>query len=90
VSPNFGHGFLPRIGPEDHLAIDRCVGPASLWHAAIDLPWAVIDAAWAERPPDTLNGLRTTEGTAEGADRYFSMRSMASRPVIARTRAGQG
>jgi acetyl esterase/lipase len=58
VSPDFGHGFLPRIGSDNHLAIDRCVGPSSLWHDALDLPWAVVDAAWAEAHPEELNGLR--------------------------------
>lgn len=54
---NFGHGFLPRIGSDNHKAVDRRLGPAQLWSAPIDLPWAMIDAAWAERRPEVLEAL---------------------------------
>ena len=45
-----GHGFIPRIGEENYKAVDRCVGPADLFNPdPLDLPWAIIDGAWAER-----------------------------------------
>jgi hypothetical protein len=58
MSLGFGHGFLPRVGSENHFAIDRCVGAPSLWNDSLDLPWAIVDAAWAERHPTDLEGLR--------------------------------
>ncbi len=53
------HGFIPRIGEENYKAVDRCVGPADLFNPdPLNLPWAVIDGAWAERRPELLNTLR--------------------------------
>ena len=47
-----GHGFIPRIGEENYKAVDRCVGPADLFKPdPLDLPWAIIDGAWAEGRP---------------------------------------
>jgi hypothetical protein len=55
---DFGHGFLPRIGEENYKAVDRCVGPADLFADPLDLPWAIVDGAWAEGKPELLGTLR--------------------------------
>lgn len=56
---DLGHGFIPRIGEENYKAVDRCVGPADLFNPdPLDLPWAIIDGAWAEGRPELLNTLR--------------------------------
>lgn len=54
----FGHGFIPRIGSENYKAVDRCLGPGDLWSAPLDLPWALVDGAWAEKDPTVLGALR--------------------------------
>lgn len=55
-----GHGFIPRVGEENYKAVDRCVGQADLFNPdPLDLPWAIIDGAWAEGRPELLNTLRT-------------------------------
>jgi hypothetical protein len=56
---DFGHGFVPRIGSENYLAVDRCLGPDDLFAQSLDLPWAVIDGAWAEQKPELLGTLRS-------------------------------
>jgi hypothetical protein len=58
VDPDFGHGFIPRIGEENYKVVDRCVGPADLFSPSLDLPWAIVDGAWAEQKPDLLKTLR--------------------------------
>ncbi len=55
---DFGHGFIPRIGEENYKAVDRCVGPTDLFSTALDLPWAIVDGAWAEQKPELLGTLR--------------------------------
>lgn len=55
---NFGHGFIPRLGEENYKAVDRCVGPADLFSSALDLPWALVDGAWAEQKPELLGTLQ--------------------------------
>lgn len=45
---NFGHGFLARVGRDNYKAVDRCLGPGELWADPLDLPWAIVDGAWAE------------------------------------------
>ena len=55
---DFGHGFIPRIGEENYKAVDRCVGPTDLFFSSLDLPWAIVDGAWAERKPELLGTLR--------------------------------
>ena len=55
-----GHGFIPRIGEENYKAVDRCVGPADLFSPdTLELPWAIIDGAWAEGRPELVNTLRS-------------------------------
>jgi hypothetical protein len=58
VDLDFGHGFIPRIGEENYKAVDRCVGPTDLFSSALDLPWALVDGAWAEQKPELLGTLR--------------------------------
>ncbi len=56
---DFGHGFVPRIGQENYKAVDRCIGPADLFTSTpLDLPWAIVDGAWAESRPELLDTLR--------------------------------
>ena len=58
---NFGHGFLPRIGVDNYKAVDRCVGSTDLFASRpLELPWAVVDGAWAESAPALLDTLRTS------------------------------
>jgi hypothetical protein len=58
VDLDFGHGFIPRIGEENYKAVDRCVGPTDLFSSSLDLPWAIVDGAWAEQKPELLTTLR--------------------------------
>jgi hypothetical protein len=58
VDLDFGHGFIPRIGEENYKAVDRCVGPTDLFSSSLDLPWAIVDGAWAEQKPELLGTLR--------------------------------
>jgi hypothetical protein len=59
VDLDFGHGFIPRIGESNYKAVDRCVGPADLFNQTVlDLPWAIVDGAWAHQTPDLLATLR--------------------------------
>ena len=52
---DFGHGFIPRVGEENYKAIDRCIGATDLFNPeVIDLPWAIVDGAWASRRPELL------------------------------------
>ena len=81
----FGHGFIPRIASQNYKAVDRCLGPDTLLDARLDLPWAVVDAQWAERNPDFLVSLQAhgTKFVLDGsAWRYrygptFDVRTMA-------------
>lgn len=65
-----GHGFIPRIGEANYRAVDRCVGPMDLFNPdPLDLPWGVVDGAWAERRPELLDTLRR-HGTRLLIDTY--------------------
>lgn len=55
---DFGHGFIPRIGSQNYKAVDRCLGPDTLFDAPVDLPWAIVDAPWAEKNPEFLGSLQ--------------------------------
>lgn len=56
---SFGHGFIPRVGEDNYKAVDRCIGPADLFtQTQLDLPWAIVDGAWAEGRPEVLNALK--------------------------------
>ncbi|MYG94717.1 MAG: hypothetical protein F4138_07015 [Acidimicrobiia bacterium] len=55
----FGRGFIPRIGKDNYKAVDRCVGPANLFSdVALEVPWAIVDGAWAEGKPELLDTLK--------------------------------
>ena len=50
---SFGHGFVPRIGRQDHKALDCTLAPPGLFEdEPSDVPWVVVHGAWAT--PDTL------------------------------------
>lgn len=55
---DFGHGFIARVGSDSYKAVDRCLGPGDLWSEALDLPWAIVDGAWADKDPSVLDPLR--------------------------------
>ncbi len=55
---SFGHGFIPRIASQNYKAVDRCLGPDTLLDAPLDLPWAIVDAPWAEKNQEFLASLR--------------------------------
>ncbi|MXW42900.1 MAG: hypothetical protein F4X48_04000 [Acidimicrobiia bacterium] len=58
----FGHGFIPRIGKNNYKAVDRCIGPTDLFTTlTLDLPWAIVDGAWAEGKPELLDTLKANE-----------------------------
>jgi hypothetical protein len=49
---SFGHGFVPRIGRENHRALDRALAPPSLFgDEPSEIPWIIVDGAWIK--PDT-------------------------------------
>jgi hypothetical protein len=82
----FDHGFIPRIGGQNYKAVDRCLGPDSLFDAPLNMPWAIVDAPWAEKNQDFLTSLRAqgTQTLLDGAWwRYrfsptFDVRTMAN------------
>jgi hypothetical protein len=82
----FDHGFIPRIGGQNYKAVDRCLGPDSLFDAPLNMPWAIVDAPWAEKNQDFLASLRAqgTQTLLDGAwwrYRYspnFDVRTMAT------------
>ena len=49
---SFGHGFVPRIGRDNHRALDRALAPPGLFgDEPSEIPWVIVDGAWAK--PDT-------------------------------------
>lgn len=49
---SFGHGFVPRIGRDNHRALDRALAQHSLFgDGPSEIPWVIVDGAWAK--PDT-------------------------------------
>lgn len=83
---NYGHGFIPRIGSQNYKAVDRCLGQRDLFDAALDMPWAIVDAPWAEKNQDFVGSLKAhgTQILLDGAwwrYRYgptFDIQTMAS------------
>lgn len=67
---DFGHGFVPRVSSQNYKAVDRCLGPDTLLDAPLDLPWAIVDAQWAEKNTDFLASLRAhgTQILLDGSD----------------------
>jgi hypothetical protein len=78
---DFGHGFIPRIGEENYEAVDRCVGPADLFSTSLDLTWAIVDGAWAEKKPELLTTMRQ-HGT-----KLLVVTSKSLRPQVASRRS---
>lgn len=83
---DFGHGFIPRIGSQNYKAVDLCLGSNTLFDAPLAMPWAIVDAAWAEKNQEFLASLRS-HGTSVLLDgswwryRYsktFEVRTMAT------------
>jgi hypothetical protein len=75
---DFGHGFIPRIGEENYEAVDRCVGPADLFSTSLDLPWAIVDGAWAEKKPELLTA-RDAAARHEAPGRHAQIVATAGR-----------
>lgn len=46
------------MGSDSYKAVDRCLGPGDLWSEPLDLPWAIVDGAWADKDPTVLDPLR--------------------------------
>src|SRR3989304_2717613 len=56
---SFGHGFVPRIGRHNHRALDRALAPPGLFgDEPSDIPWVIIDGAWAQPDTPLLSQLR--------------------------------
>jgi hypothetical protein len=55
---DWGHGFVPRVGPRNSLQVDRTLSPTNLFGEAIQLPWAIIDLHWAITDPYLIQHLR--------------------------------
>jgi len=56
---SFGHGFVPRIGRHNHRALDRALAPPGLFgDEPSDIPWVIIDGAWAKPDTPLLSQLR--------------------------------
>lgn len=57
---SFGHGFLPRIGSHNYKALDRALAQPSLFGGEpANLPWVIIDGAWARPDMPLLAALRS-------------------------------
>lgn len=56
---DFGHGFLPRIDKRNWTGVDRALGPAGRLPLGdgVDLPWAVVDHAYACARPSMREAL---------------------------------
>lgn len=46
------------MGSDSYKAVDRCLGPGDLWSEPLDLPWAIVDGAWADKDASVLDPLR--------------------------------
>lgn len=56
---DFGHGFLPRIDQGNYRALERALGPRSLFDPApLKLPWVVLDGAWVIDHRDLFGQLK--------------------------------
>jgi len=55
----FGHGFIPRIDAGNYKALDRVLGPRSLFDSVpLDLAWVILDGAWVRGQYELLGRLR--------------------------------
>ncbi len=56
---SFGHGFVPRIGRENHRALDRAMAQPGLFDdEPSEIPWVILDGAWANPETPLLGQLR--------------------------------
>ena len=57
---SFGHGFVPRIGRDNHRALDRALAPPGLFgDEPSEIPWVIVDGAWAKPDTPLLTHLRS-------------------------------
>lgn len=84
---SFGHGFVPRIGRQNHRALDRALAPPSLFgDEPSDLPWVIVDGAWATPDTPLLSHLRSvgvrllvdTQSWRFGDERTWEVRKYAA------------
>src|SRR5680860_715197 len=83
---SFGHGFVPRIGRENYKALERALAPPSLFgDEPSDVPWVIVDGAWATPDTPLLSHLRAlgvhilvdTQGWRFGDERTQGVRKYA-------------
>ena len=83
---SFGHGFVPRIGRENYKALERALAPPSLFgDEPSDVPWVIVDGAWATPDTPLLSHLRAlgahilvdTQGWRFGDERTQRVRKYA-------------
>jgi hypothetical protein len=56
---SFGHGFVPRIGRQNHRALDRAMGQPGLFgEEPFQIPWVIVDGAWIRPDAALLRQLR--------------------------------
>ena len=61
-----GHGFVPRVGEENFMAFDRCIGSADLFSPEpLQLP---MDSASHAASRRWISGPRLAERAGDGAD----------------------
>lgn len=90
MEPKFGHGFVPRIDKRNWTGVDRALGPPGRLPLGdgVDLPWAIVDHAYAHVRPEMAQALRDHEVQVlydSSAWRYreaatFSIESMTKAP----------
>lgn len=87
--PSFGHGFVPRIGRQNYKALERALAPPSLFgDEPSDVPWVIVDGAWATPDTPLLSHLRAlgvnilvdTQGWRFGDERTQEVRKYARLP----------
>ncbi len=78
----FGHGFVPRIDRQNHRALDRALGPPSLFEdGTTDLSAVIMDGAWLQPDSDLVRQLSQadvhviadTQGWRLGDERTFAV-----------------
>jgi hypothetical protein len=83
---SFGHGFVPRIGRQNYKALERALAPPSLFgDEPSDVPWVIVDGAWATPDTPLLSHLRAlgikilvdTQGWRFGDERTQEIRKYA-------------
>ena len=60
---DFGHGFLPRVELGNYRALERALGPQSLFDPEpVSVPWVILDGSWVTTNRDILP-MRRSAGT---------------------------